>query len=289
MNLEKIIVFGLLMISIPSVAQKMPEDYFEEGVQAVQNHDDSGAIAAFNYVIKNHPKNELYPRCYYNIGYLYYADNNYAMAKIIFKDLLIKGIDDKESSGRSGIMEDPYANYKHNASTLLSIIYEKTGNLDTALNYLFVSDTQYHYQHFCGNELAQNEVSTALRYSKLYNRLNKIDEAELALLKVAFIHGIASNDEALDSLEALYKRYNKPEELKRKIDYSIENFVTDTSYYYKKDTEYTYYIYYDNEKIDIGYHDYMDRISDPVPNIPNRKKIIEYLKQTDFYVRVQQL
>ncbi len=294
MNRFRIVLLLLAFICSPnSFGQKMPEDYFDEGVEATENNNDSTALADFYYIVNNHPKNEIFPRAYYNIGYIYYKKEDHTNAIKVLRNILKGNFNDMEPSGRAGIMSDPYANYKHNAASLLSEIYESRAAYDTALFYLAQSDTVYKYEHFCGNEQMANEISNAIRYANLYEHLYQVSNAERILLTVSFPSGLASNQKVLEALRSLFKKYEKPERLRAELEKSINNYAIDTSYY-KTDTSFSYSIFFHGEKIPFYFGGFGGRrydllFEDTKNGSSERERIIAYLRESELYKIVKQL
>jgi tetratricopeptide (TPR) repeat protein len=294
MNRFGIVLFLLAFISSAELfGQKMPEDYFEEGVEAAESNNDSLALADFYYIVNNHPKNEIFPSAYYNIGFTYYKKQDDTNAIKVFRNILKGNFNDLESSGSPGIMSDPYANYKHNAASLLSDIYEGRAAYDTALFYLAQSDTVYGYRHFCGNEQMANGLSNAIRYANIYEHLKQVSNAERILLSFSFPSGLASNQGVLEALRALFEKYENPERLRVELKKSINNYAVDTSYY-KTDTSFSYSIFFHGEKIPFYYGGFVGRTYGLIPEdtksgISEREKIIAYLRESELYKIVKKL
>ncbi len=213
-------IFSILVLIVTHnlLGQKMPLDYFEEGENACEAKNYKEALASFQFIVNNHPKNELFPRAVYNLGYIYYLDKQYDNSINIFKKILASNFNEKENLG-GDIMADPYTNYKHRASEILSDIYEIRNKADTALYYFALSDTCYPYLHFCGNEYAEYDVHKALRYTALYKQLRDNDKAIESLLPAVFIT-LSDNSEVLNELKSLLK--NK-KNIKKDLDRALAN------------------------------------------------------------------
>jgi TolA-binding protein len=82
------LIFLAFIYSANLFGQKMPQDYFDEGVEATEKNNDSAALADFYYIVNNHPKNEIFPRAYYNIGLIYYKVKDHTNAIKVFKNIL---------------------------------------------------------------------------------------------------------------------------------------------------------------------------------------------------------
>jgi len=274
-------ILGLLALVVFSsqnlFAQKMPSDYFDEGEKYVEANDYKNAVTSFQYIIKHYPKNSLYPKAYYNTGYCYFMNNQFDSATVIFKSILTSNFNEKENSG-GGLMDDPYTNYRHRASEILSDIYYNKKMYDTALHYFALSDTLYPYLHFCGNEYAANDVHTALRYSDLYQKLDNKDKAIESLLPAVFVT-LANNSKVISELKTLLKKKKK---LKSQLDDALDKMYSKTI---QRDTyKYTrYYFKFLNAEIAVpnGYEDEKKKF--------NKDEAIAEIKKTEFYKMIKNL
>lgn len=275
--MKKLFVLLLFMIYHSVFAQKMPSDYFEEASKHFENDDYDQALSGYQYIVDNCAKNELYPKAYYNVGFIYYTQRAFEKAVPIFESILESNFNEKENLG-GGIMEDPYTNYKHRASEFLSAIYYEKEMYDVALQYLTLSDTAYPYLHFCGNEYALNDIHTALRYAEIYKKLNQPDKAIEALLPTVFIT-LADNSKVIGELKILLsnkKNLKKELELSLSKIYSkkiIEDDSSFTNFYFKfLGTEIV---------IPYGYEDDSNNFE--------KEKAIKEIMQTDFYKMISKL
>ena len=100
------------------------------GNRRFENENFNEALKGYQYIVNNHPKNELYPRAFYNVGYIYFIQKKYDKSIPIFKEILESNFNEKENLG-GGIMADPYTNYRHRASEILSEIYYDKKKYDT--------------------------------------------------------------------------------------------------------------------------------------------------------------
>lgn len=276
-------LFFFLLItffSLLAFGQKMPSDYFEEAEFFLKNNKYDEALREYQYIVDNHYKNELYPRAFYNIGYIYSIQKKYDNAIQIFKEVLESNFNEKEKLS-GGIMDAPFTNYRNNACIILCDIYFERNMYDSALHYLALSDTVYSYLHFCGNAYASNEINTALRYAEIFQILNLPDKAIEKLLPTVFLNSLADNSKVIEELKKLLA--NK-KGLKRKLDISLKKI------YSKKIEvkEYSYILYYfkflnveivvpDNPEIEFEKKKF------------NKSKKINQIKQTNFYKMIKQL
>jgi len=257
--------------------QKMPSDYFNEGEKYEELNDYKNAAASFQYIVRHYPKNSLFPKAFYNTGYCYFMDKQFDSSIVVFKSILTSNFNEKENSG-GGIMDDPYTNYRHRASEILSDIYYNKKMYDTSLYYFALSDTVYPYLNFCGNEYAANDVHTALRYDDLYQKLGNKDKAIESLLPAVFVT-LADNSKVLSELKILLK---KKLQLKQQLDNSLDSLYSKTiqrdTYSYKR-----YYFKFLNAEIAIpkGYEDEKGKF--------NKDEAIEGIKRSEFYKMIDSL
>lgn len=197
-----------LMITQNVYSQKMPADYFEEAAAFARKKEYDKAIPCYSYIVTNHKKNDLYHESFFNLAYSFFLLKNYDSASLLFKAIISGDFYDGELVGGS-IMASPYANYKNQASELLSKIYYSQQKYDSSLHYLSLSDTLYNYRHFCGNEIDEMEIYVALRYADLYQKLGYWKKAVSSLLVLACKDLASDKSELLKQLRVLLdKNYN---------------------------------------------------------------------------------
>ncbi len=267
----------MLITSVCTFAQKMPSDYFDEANTFYEEKKYDEALAAYQYIIDHHPKNDLYPRAFYNIGCIYIVKKDFEKSIDIFKRIVLSDFNEQEELG-NGIMADPYTNYKHRSCNFLSHIYFEKEMYDSSLYYFSLADTVFPYLHFCGNEQAANKVFTALRYSEIYQQLKQPDEAIRKLLPAIFT-SLADNSEVLIELNKLLSgRKDLIEKLNmalkemysKKIE--IRGYIYDVHYFKFLNAEIEVPGYFKEKGVDF-------RIEDAIKNI----------KQTKFYKLIENL
>ncbi|KAA2239536.1 tetratricopeptide repeat protein [Chitinophaga agrisoli] len=255
----------------------MPSDYFEEAGKCYEKGEYDKALAAYQYIVNKHPKNESYPAAFYNTGHIYLVQDSVGQAISVFKSVLKWHFDEREQLG-GDIMSNPYANYKHNASQTLCGIYYKREQYDSALYYLSLSDTVHPYIHFCGNAYAMNDIDMALRYADIYQRLKQPEKAINKLLPAVFIT-LENNSAIIDALRQLLKDQTG---LKAKLDQSVEEI-------YPKEikqgtSSYTNY-YFKFLGTEIAVPESYDFNQTPF----DKQKSIDRILSTDFYKMIAEL
>lgn len=275
--MKKLLTVISILICHSAFAQKMPSDYFDEASKYFEDDNYDKALSGYQYIVDNFPKNELYPKSFYNIGYIYYSQKKFEMAIPVFKKILESNFNEKENLG-GHIMDDPFTNYRHRASEILSNIYYDQKMYDKALQYFVLSDTAYPYLHFCGNAYASNEVHTALRYSDIYQKLNEPDKAIESLLPTVFIT-LADNSKVIDELKNLLS--NK-KNLKIELEESLNKIYSKKTD--KSDYSFTrYYFMFLKTEIEVpdSYENNKKKFE--------KEKAVKEIRQTDFYKMIQKL
>ncbi|MFZ5554093.1 MAG: tetratricopeptide repeat protein [Bacteroidota bacterium] len=274
------IIMFLLFNELITSGQKMPSDYFEEGVNYWENENIDEALASFKYIVAYHPRNELFPRAFYNIGIIYFREKQYDSATTIFKTILINNFNETEARG-GDIMSDPYMNYKYWSANLLHQIYYDKQMYDSSLYYLSLSDTAYPYLHFCGNEYSSYTVQLAKNYSDLYEKLGDLSSARKALLKEIFITE-PYNIVIIDALKYLYQKETSTEKAIVELDKSLKNIYSKKER--RENNEYiSYYFRFQGSEIKIPDHFYY------YDDHFNKTEVIKKIKDTDFYKMIRDL
>lgn len=184
------------------------------------------AIDLYQELIKEYPKSKWTFRALNNIGFAELALQNKDKAKLYFEQVLKSNANDKEKGGAgSGIMGEPYANYKNRAARELAKIYIEEQNFDKALEYLALTK-QYTYQHFCGNAYAEEKITMRLLYAKCYVGLNQTDKAIQILVPNLLENGLADNTKVVNFIFDLLSSRYKIEELKNEYKQSFRNVKT---------------------------------------------------------------
>jgi hypothetical protein len=133
---------------------------------------------------------------------------------------------DREKGGRgSGIMAEPYANFKNSAAKTLAHIYIADSNFSEAINYVDLTK-KYPYNHFCGNEYAWDRVYVNWLYATCYIGLKEYDKAYAVLVPNLLEDGLADNSVLVEMCyETLLKTHSK-EEMKVEYERAFKNVET---------------------------------------------------------------
>lgn len=273
------ISLGLLLLWAQiSFSQKMPSDYFEEGAAQFEAENYKASLASFNYFVNHYPKNSDYPRALYNTGLIYYNLKNYDSAIFIMQKILANKTYNEYDKSGGGLMDDPYTNYRHHASSLISQVYYDQKKYKDALYYFSLSDTAYPYLHFCGNEYASNRVHTALRYADIYLKLKNKEKAIQHLLPAA-LETLVNSSEVVEQLKPLLK---KKKNLKQQLDDALAAIYPIES---KRDNETykQYYFKFLNTQI------YVPNSFETDEEKFDKAKAIQEIKESDFYKMIESL
>ena len=209
------------------------------------------ALEYYQELIDSFPKSKLLFRTLNNKGFIELALDNKVEAKKTFQKILDSKTDDKEKGGiGSGIMAEPYANYKNRASKILAKISIKDSNYSEAIKYLDLTKN-YPYRHFCGNEYAADEIYMSELYAKSYLGINDTQKALKILLPNILENGLADNSDLVDlAYKTLLKDYQK-DELKVKFEQAFKSYQTEKIKSKKEEYE-KYYITFFDTKIELS-------------------------------------
>lgn len=209
------------------------------------------ALEFYEELIYSYPKSNLYYRTLNNKGIIEFELGRLDQAKKTFTFILDSEADDKEEGGfGSGIMAEPFANYKNIASTRMARIYIQENNYLEAIKYLELTK-KYPYLHFCGNGFAADAIFMSELYGKCYLGLNEYDKAYKILLPNLLENGLADNSDLVDiAYNALLKKYTK-EELKIKYEQAFKNYKVEKVKKGKNEYQ-NYFISFLGNKIEIN-------------------------------------
>jgi hypothetical protein len=182
-------------------------------------------INNYNELILKFPKSDLVFRTLNNKAFAELENGYKSKAKDTFLKIVNSNANDKEKGGiGSGIMGEPYANYKNRALKNLAQIEVGNKNYSEALTFL-EETKKFPYQHFCGNEFAQDKLYIAEIYAQCYLGLNQPEKAFDILLPNIFENGLADNSKVVNlTYNSLSKTYSKID-LKNKLEESFKNLI----------------------------------------------------------------
>ncbi|PDS21715.1 tetratricopeptide repeat protein [Flavobacterium branchiophilum] len=235
-------------------------------------------IRDYEELIKEFPKSKLIFRALNNKGFAELELKDYKNAQVTFQKILKSEANDKEKGGiGSGIMGEPYANYKNRASKILADLELKNSNYQEALNYLDETK-KFPYRHFCGNEYAADEIYMAEMYAKCYLGLNQYEKAYDILLPNIIENGLANNSEIITtSIDALLKNYKK-EELKIQFENCFKNVFAEKVKSNKNEYT-TYNINFLNRKIQLESW----KLNSEMTEQEREKECQKILAESEFY------
>ena len=235
--------YEIARVDTTSVAGKMKFQVLYDTRESILD----SALEYFEEIIKEYPKSNLYHKSLYNsakISSLLEYEND----EIKYLEMILKSdANDKEKSGRSGLMANPYANFKNEASNRLAVIYIQKKDFKTALKYKKINE-KYPLKHFCGNAYAEDEIRTAQLYGEIYIGLGDTKKGLSYLLPQVFNNSLGSNSDIVDfTIKFLKTKYEK-EKLVDELNNSIKNYYSRTEK--RNDDEWTdYYIKFLDEEI----------------------------------------
>lgn len=186
----------------------------KEYAQAIKETILEEALEYYQELIDSFPKSGLLFRALNNKGLIELELDDTKAAVQTFQEIIDSKVNDKEPGGTgSGIMAEPYANYKNRASKILTNIYLEQKDYNKALHYLELTK-KYPYRHFCGNEYAAEEIYKCNLYARCYLGVGDTSQALKVLLPNILESGLADNSNLVQlTAEILLNKYTK-EELK---------------------------------------------------------------------------
>lgn len=210
------------------------------------------ALDFYRELIDSFPKSNLLFTALNNKGIIELDLNDTKDATKTFQRILDSNADDKEKGGiGSGLMAEPYANYKNRASKTLAEIYIKANDYEKAIKYLDLTK-KFPYRHFCGNEYAADEIYMRELYARCYLGLNDTDKALKILLPSLLENGLASNsDLVIVAAETLLKKHSKGE-LKTLYENAFKSYKTEKIKPKNSDEYEKYYIIFLDTDIEIN-------------------------------------
>lgn len=238
------------------------------------------ALDQFGKVIQDYPNSELYHKTLYNLAHIS-SLLEYEEDEIKYLEMILNSnANDRENSGRSGIMANPYANFKNEASNKLTEIYIKKGEFETALEYKKIND-KYPLQHFCGNAFAADEIYNAKQYAKIYIGLGDNEKALGYLLPHIFNNGLASNSSLVELTINFLKNNYSQEKLRTDFENSTKNIYSKIEK--KGDNEWNkYYIKYLDTEIEIPNWS----LSFETDNEKTKSELEKTIKESEFHKKL---
>lgn len=240
------------------------------------------AFEQFEKVIEDYPNSTLYHKSLYNLAHIS-SLMNYEEDEIKYlKMILASDANDKENSGRSGLMANPYANFKNEASNRLTEININKGEFDKALEYKKINET-YPLQHFCGNAFAADEIYNAKQYAKIYIGLGDKQKALDYLLPHIFNNELASNSSLVELTINFLKDNYSQEKLRTDFENSTKNIYSKIEK--NGDNEWTnYYIKYFDSEIEIPSWS----LSFETDNEKTKSELEKTIKESEFYKKLNE-
>ncbi|MDH7444810.1 tetratricopeptide repeat protein [Aquimarina sp. 2201CG14-23] len=184
------------------------------------------AYEQFKEVVNNYPNSNLYHKSLYNLSHISALLGDEEKEITYLTMILESNANDREHSGRSGLMSNPYSNFKNEASNRLTNIYIAKGDFKKAIQYKEINK-KHPLQHFCGNAFAADEMYSAGQYARIYNGLGETKKAlSYVLPHVLDENGLASNLDIIHlSIEILKKNY-EPAVLQRNFEKAMQHVYT---------------------------------------------------------------
>lgn len=232
------IILFLFAVSFCGFAQKMAEDYFEQGIVAYVNKDYKKSIEENRLLITRYPKLRNNLSVNKSLGLAYLQAGYFDSATTVFQKLLA---DTSRYNSR---------NYKHETGLLLAEAYRQSGKFDSALMYIYLSDTLNFYSNGCGNCIEGEMYRTTNRLVQVFEAKGDIVSEKKELLKLALFEQ-RYDPGLLRKLKAILLSEGNASHLKKELVTATQFVHTDKD----KKTFYGYlpYIIFENTKMYLGF------------------------------------
>ncbi len=254
----------LFLFAVPfcGIAQKMADDYFEQGVIAYVNKDYKKSIEENRFLIAHYVKLRDNRAINKNIGLAYLQAGYFDSATIVFQKLM------KDTSKYNS------RNEKHETGLLLAEAYKSSGKFDSALMYLYLSDTLNFYSNGCGNCIEGEMYRTSNRFIKVFEAKGDVKSEKKELLKLALFEQ-RYDPGLLKKLKAILINEGNSSHLKKEFATASQRVYT------QKDKETFYgrlsYIIFEDTKMYLGFQYQLQR---------NRSAL---MRQSSFYKMLMSL
>jgi|GEM_PF-1955520 len=213
----KLFLSLILGVSVFNTNAQTPDEvFFDKGCAYFEANKNDSALIVFRDLKRLYPQSESVPRADYNIAFILKEQGDIEAAKSAFKAILSSNYNDKDR-GSGGIMDNPYALYKHNSCEILSELYLVEKNYAEAEKYIKLFDKKYPYQHFCGNEWSAYNTYKAKQYAIVYDGQGQTDKAIGTLLPYVFADGLSDNEILLTELYRLLEKKYTAEAIKKEL------------------------------------------------------------------------
>jgi hypothetical protein len=285
--------FLLLFFSaaLHTSGQKSAEDYV---LEIERGGKDSLALQNYMYIVENHPTSKFHSSAQYYIGNYYEKKGEDRLAINAYKETVF----DLYSGPLTKATEINEYSPKARAIDRLIDLYEKVGNYDSALYFLYLCDTGISIFKSCEVQPEFFWQYRVVRYADLYLKANRIREAETILLSrygfawsnyVGEFEGVVAG-----KLKEVFAKYENRDTLKSQIETAVNNYFFDTSYHERDTLVYCCFNFW-GVKIKMFYlslpgpykYDYGP---DPLtPGSSEREKIIANLRKSELYSAIREL
>lgn len=279
----------LLTVSTVNLIAQEPEKMFSKAWDLYGKEKYDSSLMLYQTIYKSRDGDQtLIAKSFYNMGDIYMVKKDYKKAKEVFMAILDSDYDEMDSGGKGdGLMSEPYALYKNNSCKNLAEIALEEKKYKDALYYTKLSDYEYPYRHFCGNEYKANDIHIAYTYARCYEGLQKNDKAIAILLPECMYSGLASNDHVVDMACELIKKEYTREQILKELDQAVLNIKSKGIGKYR----YDYYTTFFETEIPLTIYTEESRLK-RIPELEDLKDIELYkfsFKNSRFYKTLSNL
>lgn len=206
------------------MAQNSADDLFKRANEATEEKHYDTACILYKEIVRDHSDSPLLPRALNNLGILTELQEDHEGAIAIFQQIIDGAFNDMEEWGAgSGIMIEPYAMYKHQASIRIARIHVRANRFTDALPYVALADTVYEYEHFCLNEYAGEAAMISWLYADCYEGIGDIDRAITVLVPTLRLSRLISINQIFHRLDSLVHLHYTDDEILQLLEEAGKN------------------------------------------------------------------
>ncbi|WP_276132420.1 tetratricopeptide repeat protein [Polluticoccus soli] len=278
----------------------MAEDYYYETIHVSDTSiSDSIVLTNFSYLVEHFPRSRFCTDAYYFLGQVHEKKGDDRLAISAYRRSILG--QDEQLPPRDTVLSD-FGTAVHSLKQLIDL-YEKTGNYDSALYFLYAEDTALSIFHGCGTGEDLAREGSAIRRANLHLKLNQVRDAERLLLTYVPFTKRGYEGEygasASERLSEIFSKYDNANTLNQQIEKAIENYSLDTVYD-RTDTrqDTMVYCFFNFLGVKIGYfyrglpgpyEDEVYKYSLELPSVSEKERIVAVLKKSELYRMVRQL
>tara|TARA_Y100001934_G_C12292885_1_gene745773 strand:+ start:88 stop:975 length:888 start_codon:yes stop_codon:yes gene_type:complete len=290
-----ILILALLLVPFLAFSQKKKDNValekFNQGLAYYQSNKLDSALLIWESMVEEEVGigSDVYGSAFFNIPTIYWQLGDYERAKEWYKKIIDSELNDSDETG--SLME-PHTNYKHKSALALAGLYQIDSNYSEVLNWIHKADTLYRYWGFEGSATSISKKQAYLLSWKIQTllRMSKKDEAIKAIIIELICAGNLEDFFSLEEDEFINLIDVKP--FRKSFDKGLADLTItqvgegqwEASFKVNK-SKLTFPIRNKCPEKELPHYWRFHRIENG--RTPQKKDIIEYIKERQFYKRLR--